>query len=635
MTLDDLLVSIGVDTSEMESGTEEGVQRANSKLGDLGKGAAGLAAGLGVGKLFSEGLDAGVQLAQVNTNLQSQFGLTEAEAAKAGKAAGEVYSGGFGESIDEVGDAVGAVTQALGGMGKMSQEQAAQMTEDAMTLAQTLGVDVADAATTAGQMIHNGLAKDGTEAFDLLTQAAKVLPESMRGDLPDVLNEYGQQFKRLGINGKDALGMMSQYVKAGGKDIDQAADIIHEFGRITTENTDQAKKAFKALGLDSGDMFKKLKAGGKDAEGAMGAAIQAIKGVKDPAKQAQLAVQLFGDMAGEQTDALFAMEPAGAAAASGMDKAAGAAANASGSTQAAQALTVIWRTMATTIGETLQPLLQWLGDFMTAHPEVVKIVSAALLLLAIAFGIAAVAVWAMNSALLANPITWIVALVLALIAVAVLMWKNWDNVKANILAIWGSLKSGLAAGWNWLVSNVFAPIGSFFTSTIPGWVAKGVGYVKDKWNGLVSFFKGIPGAISRALHGAFDGLKNAFRSAVNWVISKWNNLSFSLGGGSFMGVDIPKVTVSTPNIPMLASGGIATGPTLAMIGEGRENEAVMPLSKLNGMLNSARVQGVNSANAQGRIVFDVTGADEDMKRLIRRMVKSDGRGSVQTAFGTR
>jgi hypothetical protein len=61
----------------------------------------------------------------------------------------------------------------------------------------------------------------------------------------------------------------------------------------------------------------------------------------------------------------------------------------------------------------------------------------------------------------------------------------------------------------------------------------------------------------------------------------------------------------------------------------------MPLSKLNGMLNSARVQGVNSANAQGRIVFDVTGADEDMKRLIRRMVKSDGRGSVQTAFGTR
>jgi hypothetical protein len=39
-------------------------------------------------------------------------------------------------------------------------------------------------------------------------------------------------------------------------------------------------------------------------------------------------------------------------------------------------------------------------------------------------------------------------------------------------------------------------------------------------------------------------------------------------------------------------------------------------------------------NAQ-TVTFDVTGADEDMKRLIRRIVKNDGRGSVETAFGTR
>lgn len=38
-------------------------------------------------------------------------------------------------------------------------------------------------------------------------------------------------------------------------------------------------------------------------------------------------------------------------------------------------------------------------------------------------------------------------------------------------------------------------------------------------------------------------------------------------------------------IPMLAEGGIATGPTLAMIGEGRGPEAVIPLDKLEGMLS--------------------------------------------------
>ena len=37
-----------------------------------------------------------------------------------------------------------------------------------------------------------------------------------------------------------------------------------------------------------------------------------------------------------------------------------------------------------------------------------------------------------------------------------------------------------------------------------------------------------------------------------------------------------------PNIPMLAEGGIVTGPTLAMIGE-RGPEAVIPLSRAGAM----------------------------------------------------
>ena len=36
----------------------------------------------------------------------------------------------------------------------------------------------------------------------------------------------------------------------------------------------------------------------------------------------------------------------------------------------------------------------------------------------------------------------------------------------------------------------------------------------------------------------------------------------------------------------LEEGGIVTGPTAALIGEGSESEAVLPLSKLNGMLDS-------------------------------------------------
>lgn len=67
------------------------------------------------------------------------------------------------------------------------------------------------------------------------------------------------------------------------------------------------------------------------------------------------------------------------------------------------------------------------------------------------------------------------------------------------------------------------------------------------------------------------------------------------GGLSFMG--------AFKKILGLADGGVATGPTLAMIGEGSESEAVLPLSKLGGMLdrtfNAGAMSGGNiSQNGQ-------------------------------------
>jgi phage-related protein len=60
-------------------------------------------------------------------------------------------------------------------------------------------------------------------------------------------------------------------------------------------------------------------------------------------------------------------------------------------------------------------------------------------------------------------------------------------------------------------------------------------------------------------------------------------------------------------------------------------------SDLPGMAMDVSPKGVMSAslNSAQALTLDVTGSDEDMKRLIRRIVKTDGRGSVETAFGSR
>ncbi len=80
-----------------------------------------------------------------------------------------------------------------------------------------------------------------------------------------------------------------------------------------------------------------------------------------------------------------------------------------------------------------------------------------------------------------------------------------------------------------------------------------------------------------------DAIYGAFKTVFNAVASIWNNtigkLSFKvpswvpgIGGKGF----------DVPDIPMLAEGGIVTGPTLAMIGEAGP-EAVIPLSKAGAM----------------------------------------------------
>ncbi len=83
-----------------------------------------------------------------------------------------------------------------------------------------------------------------------------------------------------------------------------------------------------------------------------------------------------------------------------------------------------------------------------------------------------------------------------------------------------------------------------------------------------------------------DGIKDAFRTAINWVIEKWNNLSLKLGGATISlpfgkSFTVPSVTLRTPNIPLLQGGGIVTSPTLAILGEAGP-EAVVPLNSRGG-----------------------------------------------------
>lgn len=161
----------------------------------------------------------------------------------------------------------------------------------------------------------------------------------------------------------------------------------------------------------------------------------------------------------------------------------------------------------------------------------------------------------------------------------------WDKVQRYIFPVLETL-----ATW---IGTYFVTQWNIATTAV-GWVIDKLQALWDKANEVkdgiftafdtvVGFIGGLGERISNAASGMWDGIKSSFRSAINSIIGWWNNLSFSMPGIDVpLGPDIPGFTVSTPNIPYLAAGGLikgGRGGTLAMLGEGRHDELVVPLNR--------------------------------------------------------
>jgi hypothetical protein len=138
-----------------------------------------------------------------------------------------------------------------------------------------------------------------------------------------------------------------------------------------------------------------------------------------------------------------------------------------------------------------------------------------------------------NAVMAMNPITLIIIAVVALVAALVIAYKKFD-------------------GFRNLVDGVF----KFLKTAVGVWV-----------DGVKLYF----GAVYTIFKTLFNGIAGLWNNTVGKLSFKAPSWVPGIGGKGF----------DVPNIPMLAEGGIVTGPTLAMIGE-RGPEAVVPLDRYRG-----------------------------------------------------
>lgn len=270
-------------------------------------------AGVAIGKALIGGLNDGLQIEVGYDRLQALTGVDEATALRLGRAAGEAYASNFGDSVESNMDATRLALQ-FRIIDPTSTTRDAQLVVQSLAgIADVLGQDVKPVAAAVSSMLSSGVAGSAQEAFDVLAAGARNGVDRAE-DLLDTFTEYPALFKRLGLSGPEALGLINQGLEAGARNSDLAADALKEFQIRATDASESSAEGFRALGLDAEDMTAKIALGGEGAREGLEQVLTALRDMEPGVERNNAAIALFGTQAEDLGDALFAMDLSSAVA---------------------------------------------------------------------------------------------------------------------------------------------------------------------------------------------------------------------------------------------------------------------------------------------------------------------------------
>ena len=161
---------------------------------------------------------------QANARIAAAFGVSGEEAERFSGIGKRIYEGGWGESLDEVND---ALIQCKSTLRDVSDEDLQTVTTNALMLSDTFGADVNESIRGTNALME-GFGLSATEASDLLT-AGMQRGLNYTDELGDNLSEYSVRWGEAGMSASEYFSLLEAGTSNGAYNLDKVGDYLNEF----------------------------------------------------------------------------------------------------------------------------------------------------------------------------------------------------------------------------------------------------------------------------------------------------------------------------------------------------------------------------------------------------------------------
>lgn len=237
---------------------------------------------------------------------------------------------------------------------------------------------------------------------------------------------------------------------------------------------------------------------------------------------------------------------------------------------------------------------------------------------------------------LTSPIGLVIIAIVAVIAIIVLMVKHWDLVKAKTTMAIQAISAKftvLSAKVAVIVSAIKARFQEGFNA-IRAVVASVIASVNAKINSIRAVFLSIAAALTNFL-GKWKSVFNTMKSIVSNVIGSIRakiqsvtSVFSSLGtkiSNIFSKIGKLKDKASSVKVPGYSTGGTVSRPTLAMVGEGKYTETIIPHNdsprSRSLLATAAKGMGVNLGGGN-TYVFSPTIYAQNPENIVEKLEES-------------